>query len=49
MKANKGNKVAAENFDDRLSRVTDHILASDAIEFKELKAYFGHFIRLGIG
>jgi RNA polymerase sigma-70 factor (ECF subfamily) len=35
---------AAGNFEDRLSRLTGHILASDAIEFKELKAYLENLI-----
>lgn len=43
LKALREEKAAAD-FEDRLSRLTDHILASDVLEFKELKAYLENLI-----
>lgn len=35
---------AAIGFEQRLARITDHILASDALEFKELKMYLENLV-----
>src|SRR5262249_27506976 len=38
LKCIRENK-AADNFEDRLATITDYFLASDALEFKELRHY----------